>query len=75
MQGFSVPLSPRGWPASPRPLRGSMPATCPATLAYFPAPDAELDALAPRSVRRGYRYGTAFQVGDLDVLADLTQHA
>jgi hypothetical protein len=46
-----------------------------ATLAYFAAPDAELDALAPRLVRRGYRYSTAFQVDDLDVLADLTQHA
>jgi len=44
-----------------------------ATLAYFPAPDAELDALAPRWVRRGYRYSTAFQVDDLEVLTDLTQ--
>ncbi|PZS29802.1 MAG: acetoacetate decarboxylase [Pseudonocardiales bacterium] len=44
----------------------------PATLAYFPAPDAELDALAPRHVRRGYRYSTAFQVDDLHVLTDLT---
>lgn len=26
-------------------------------------------------VRRGYRYSTAFQVDDLDVLDDLTQHA
>jgi acetoacetate decarboxylase len=43
-----------------------------ATLSYHPAPDAELDALAPRQVRRGYRYSTAFQIDDLDVLADLT---
>jgi len=46
-----------------------------ATLTYFPAPDAELDALAPQQVRRGYRYSTAFQVDDLDVLTDLTHRA
>ena len=42
-----------------------------ATLSYHPAPDQELDALAPTRVRRGYRYSTAFQVDDLDVLQDL----
>lgn len=43
-----------------------------ATLAYHPAPEQELDALAPVRVRRGYRYSSAFQVDDLDVLQDLT---
>lgn len=43
-----------------------------ATLDFFEAPDAELAALRPRMVRRGYRYSTAFQVDDLEVLADLT---
>jgi hypothetical protein len=43
-----------------------------ATLAYHPAPDQELDALAPTRVRRGYRYSTAFEINDLDVLQDLT---
>jgi acetoacetate decarboxylase len=43
-----------------------------ATLSYHPAPDAELDALAPVQVRRGYRYSTTFQIDDLDVLTDLT---
>jgi acetoacetate decarboxylase len=42
-----------------------------ATLNLLPAPDAELDALAPRRVRRGYRYSTAFQVDDLEVITDL----
>jgi Acetoacetate decarboxylase (ADC) len=37
-----------------------------ATLSYYPAPDAELDALAPQQVRRGYRYSTAFQIDDLE---------
>jgi hypothetical protein len=43
-----------------------------ATLDFFIAPDAELDALRPRRVRRGYRYSTTFQVDDLEVLDDLT---
>lgn len=43
-----------------------------ATLAYYAAPEQELDALAPVQVRRGYRYSSAFQVDDLDVLKDLT---
>lgn len=43
-----------------------------ATLAYHAAPEQELDALAPVRVRRGYRYSSAFQVDDLDVLQDLT---
>jgi acetoacetate decarboxylase len=43
-----------------------------ASLAYFPAPDQELASLAPRQVGRGYRYSTAFEVCDLEVLRDLT---
>lgn len=43
----------------------------PATLAMFDAPGEELAALAPQHLRRGYRYSTAFQVDDLEVLADL----
>lgn len=44
-----------------------------AALALHPAPDQELDALAPTRVRRGYRYSTTFQVDDLEVLQDFTQ--
>jgi len=40
----------------------------PATLAFFPAPDNELDALRPQTVRRGYRYSMAMTIEDLEVL-------
>lgn len=43
-----------------------------ASLAFHPAPDQELDALAPIRVRRGYRYSSALEISDLDVLKDLT---
>lgn len=39
-----------------------------ATLEFFPAPDAELHALAPVAIRGGYRYSTAFRVEDLEIL-------
>ena len=44
-----------------------------ATLSMFDAPGEELAAVAPRQVRRGYRYSSAFEVDDLEVLVDLTQ--
>lgn len=43
-----------------------------ATLALFEAPGEELVALAPHQVRRGYRYSSAFEVNDLQVVQDLT---
>jgi acetoacetate decarboxylase len=42
-----------------------------ATIDFFPAPDNELDAFRPVTVRRGYRYGMAMTIEDLEVLETL----
>jgi hypothetical protein len=42
-----------------------------ATLAFFAAPDNELDALQPLEVRRGYRYSMSMTIDDLEVLETL----
>jgi hypothetical protein len=42
-----------------------------ASIDFFPAPDNELDLFHPVEVRRGYRYGMAMTIEDLEVLEAL----